>query len=1512
MKKRVFNRFFAGLLSFSLLLSEAAPLTVFAADDSVIADEGTSIGEEDVDDEILMGSPDQDEEVAEDVNGSSSWDTPPSGWTNKVASYTDSTDHIIYDLYLVSGEYKLFIYSDSDYNESDTAITKDNVKESGDVAAHWNEITEIAVNAVYKISKNYFFEQMTKLKTVDLCINTSVPTCWEIDASWLFYRCPALEEIKLPGMLKAIPDQFAYMCPNLKTVTIQDTVMGDRPLSGIGNLAFSVCPNLESFDFSKYPKLSTIGGGAFYGCSKLGKNSTLDFSSSTDMTEIGSSAFRETGYKTVKLPANKAVKCGGSAFADMKNLTDFYFGSKGYFDTNESAYVIPDNFLKGCENLTSVYGGSTGSEKNKLPQSGSFGYIIKDSAFEGCTHLGDGDSNFNLLSDVKKVEARGFANSGIKGTVSVKAVGDSAFEGCSGITKVTSCKTIGQKAFYGCDNLATVTLYSPQEIGNYAFADCTKLDDVSIQCPEDMSSVDWGKGIFTGCTRFSERTKFDENTKPRIVLSGKTAEELKEISWINDEDLLKEWIGTQIKSILCDGGYIVPATWENIPSLDCFSMDSMTLKKGTTLDFMLNYINSAADDPRIMVESNNPGVVEIVDFPSLDKQLDPQYLPTSVSIKAVDNGSATVTIKSVTGGLSDSCTITVTDAGDGHVWVSGVTDDTGDYSGAVPMYVGDTLQAKWSVAPANATNKAVRFESGDEDVLTISETGLITAVGTGTTSFYIISQENGYYKASHEVTVYNKIAVTGVEVTKTLELEIGKSSKLAVTVTPSDATNKKVSFESSAPEVAIVSDGGTVTAIAAGTATITVTAEDGGFTDTCTVTVAKSLVPVTGITIEPKTITLAVGESAELTATVAPENATNKEVTYISNAPDIAEVKTEEGKTGIYGKKAGTAVITATTTNGGFTAKCTVTVTASDEVIEVTGVTVDPKTLKLYAGETGKLTATVAPENATIKDVIWESDNTEILTVSADGTVTAISGNQVNNEKEDKLFGTATVTVTTVSGNKADTCTVSVYLKGTENPGPDDPIDPVDPILGDHTVSFYDGENILHKEVVTEGELVSMAPVIEKDEKTFAGWFNKEEGLFWTKDTPVYSDLTVFARFKNANGELEPIPGLDETTGYEFLAESAVGRDIYLVKGQKIFIKSDSVQSDDNKILSVSKAKNGAVTASAKKTGTISLTMMNVSGNVINHTVHINAPAFLPKTIKLETGMSTTIGLVVGSDTDKYDVVYTSSNPDVAVIDNGKVHGLSKGSAVITAHINGKKYNCKVKVTDPAAPGSIKDNDVVVMAPFQSFSLKFADKFNAKKAAWSVSDNGIVSIKNGKITANKPGIITVTGTGDKGVKTFTVVVTNPTVQTMHINAGKNKTVKFFKLNNKKAVWTVSDNKVATVTNGKITALSAGVTEVTAVAGDVSYKVYVIVEDPAVSTDSKLTPAGKKYGLGLNYRDAYFLTCGGTAQKVVFTSNKPDVARVDKNGQVIASGIGKAKLTAKVNGKTITVNVTVSE
>lgn len=172
------------------------------------------------------------------------------------------------------------------------------------------------------------------------------------------------------------------------------------------------------------------------------------------------------------------------------------------------------------------------------------------------------------------------------------------------------------------------------------------------------------------------------------------------------------------------------------------------------------------------------------------------------------------------------------------------------------------------------------------------------------------------------------VPVTGVSLNKTaLVLEIGGSESLIAIVTPDNATNKKVTWKSSDTSVATVNANGKVTALAIGTVVVVVITEDGAEVATCTVTCGDGAVepeiPVTDVALNKSTLSLTEEQSESLQVVITPDDATNKNVAWVSNDESVAMVDVNGKVTAL---KAGSTTIVAVTEDGAMTASCKVTV----------------------------------------------------------------------------------------------------------------------------------------------------------------------------------------------------------------------------------------------------------------------------------------------------------------------------------------------------------------------------------------------------------------------------------------------------------------------------------------------------------------------------------------------------------------------------------------------------------
>ena len=448
-------------------------------------------------------------------------------------------------------------------------------------------------------------------------------------------------------------------------------------------------------------------------------------------------------------------------------------------------------------------------------------------------------------------------------------------------------------------------------------------------------------------------------------------------------------------------------------------------------------------------------------------------------VKAVGFGTATITAKS-NNGKTASCKVTVN-----PIQPTGIkaTPETSTLYG-----LNGTVKLSANVMPSNATNKAVTWSSRNTSVATVSSDGTVKAVGYGTT---VITAKTVNGLTSNCTVTVNPIAVTGVSLNKT-SLSFtgtGSSQTLTATVSPSNATNKTLTWSSSNTSVATVSNG-VVKAVGFGTATITAKSNNGK-TASCKVTVNP--IQPTGIKATPETSTLyGLNGTVKLSANVMPSNATNKAVTWSSRNTSVATVSSD-GTVKAVGY--GTTVITATTVNG-LTSNCTINV-KKEEVTSLTIATKPTKT-SYFVGDT------LNTAGLTLK-AAYNNGTTQTITGGFTCTPTALG-----------TAGAQTVTVN--YGGKTATFTVNVEL----------PVLPFVTLTFDPTDGVFDLADTPEK-TVYPGEAYGRLPEPTADGMVFLGWYT-ESGKRITSLTTcdLTGDATVSARWALASAEGW---SFDEATG---------------------------------------------------------------------------------------------------------------------------------------------------------------------------------------------------------------------------------------------------------------------------------------------------------------------------------------------------------------------------------------------
>ena len=304
--------------------------------------------------------------------------------------------------------------------------------------------------------------------------------------------------------------------------------------------------------------------------------------------------------------------------------------------------------------------------------------------------------------------------------------------------------------------------------------------------------------------------------------------------------------------------------------------------------------------------------------------------------------------------------------------------------------IGESFKLNYIINPRTATNKNVKLDY-DTNYLTISSSGMVTALKVGSTTITAITANNN--KTSMQVNIIKpNIDVSSVEIKeKDFTLTVGAYNNLTVNVLPSDATNKTVSWKSSDPKIASVDSLGKVTALKVGT--VTITATSGSVSNSIKVTVVANTVKVSSVSFSEKNISLLVGKSKKVGMTVLPNNASNKSVSWKSSNSKVASV---DSSGNVLAISKGTATITAVSNdNSSIKASVVVTVNYNLEM----SLSVTDKVVNI--GDSYNIVANILPEGAN-KDVKYSVADSKIATVDNKGKVVA------------KAVGTTYITVTSV------------------------------------------------------------------------------------------------------------------------------------------------------------------------------------------------------------------------------------------------------------------------------------------------------------------------------------------------------------------------------------------------------------------------------------------------------------------------------------------------------------------
>ncbi|MBQ3137067.1 MAG: Ig-like domain-containing protein [Clostridia bacterium] len=866
---------------------------------------------------------------------------------------------------------------------------------------------------------------------------------------------------------------------------------------------------------------------------------------------------------------------------------------------------------------------------------------------------------------------------------------------------------------------------------------------------------------------------------------------------------------------------------------------------------------------------------------------------SSGEVKGIKAGSVIITATTPDGIFSAACKVNVV------IPVTGVKITPTNV--IVPLGIdGSQRSVAATVSPKNATDQKVTWSTPSQSfpIIEVSATGQITGRRVGSTTLTVTTND-GKYTDTINVKVIQPVKSIAFDYSS-ITLEAKKKKTLTPHITPLSATDKTVKWSTSNKNVATVDQNGVVTAVSAGTATVTCTSADGYAKETVKVTVTQ---PPTGIKFNAKKVTVKIGTPKKLNPKVLPETAANKNIIFKSSDEKIAKVSDDGVVTGV---KKGTVKITATTYNSLYSATIKVVV-----VKPVKSVKLNKTSVSIAVGKTTLLTPTVSPKSADNKDVKWKSSDNDVVTVK-NGKITA------------KAPGYAVVTCTTVDGGKTAECTVFVNQ-------------PVKSVKLNKTKAIMDiNDKLTLKATIKPSDASNKAVKWSSSNKKVVKVTSK--GVL----KPV-STGTATITVTTLDGNLK---ATCKVTVVKRVKSVTLPKTLTVYLGEKDTLKAvlnpskpsnPDVKWKSSKKSVATVSKTGKITP--KKTGTANITITTDDGG-LTATCKVSVKRKLKsftlnkKSVTLNTGATFALTAKRKPANATEGITYTSSNKKVVTVNSkGVITAVSRGTATITAKSErGITVKCKVTVKQPVNSMYISRNTASV---YMGESLKLIANVLPKNAnnqsfTWSSSNVSVAAVNGGTVTPKKVGTAVITVKSANG-KTASCTVTVK----QHVNAiSLDKTAVSLEAGNTAALkvtvspanatekgytFTSSNTAVATVSSaGVITAKTPGTATVT-----------VRSKENNKTATCKVTVIQRVIGVELNttaetlYVDKYFvgetlqlkatvLPADATDKTVIWTSSDSSVAKVSSSGTVTAvkSGVALITATTKDGNKTVSCSVTV--
>lgn len=518
----------------------------------------------------------------------------------------------------------------------------------------------------------------------------------------------------------------------------------------------------------------------------------------------------------------------------------------------------------------------------------------------------------------------------------------------------------------------------------------------------------------------------------------------------------------------------------------------------------------------------------------------------------------------------------------------------------------------------------------------------------------------------------------------------------------------------------------------------------------------------------------------------------------------------------------------------------------------------------------------------TDKKPVWISYNENVARVDKEGTVTAVKKGKTTVKVRSGFLINACAVNVVDSSIKLNKITATIYHGGTST----------------NTLQLKATIKGATKNVVWESSDINVATVDAKGKVT-----SVSEGT---------ATITATANGKSANCTVtvkESSTALNMDTMQ--LSNKGIGSSMKLTPSIVGSKKTVKWVSSDKTVATVS---NGKVTGKKSGTATITATANGISDTCVV-TVTDGLVSINEEKVLLYVGGTKTETKQLKTNAGKKDVlVWSSSDDSIVTVENGLVAAKGEGTAIVSVQCNEKTDFCEVTVKNTVT--KIGEDSVFLRTKGsdKTYQLNSSVTGRSGSVKWNSSDNKVASVSKGKVTARKAGTVTITATANGVSDSVTVTVEDflPTIKlnqssyVLYTNKGNTLNLKATVDGKSKTVlWNSSNDAVATVNKGKVTAVSEGETIISATANDVTAECLITVRQ------SKVILENENLHLNKGEKGNIPVDVIGTSQTIKWSTTNSKVATV-KNGVVTAKNYGEADIKVTANGITAICHVDVSE